>query len=119
MYYVFWIPWKKKHLNEQIQKFCDLDFIAVQDDVVSIYEKHNKGVEWKGGFYEAGSPLKENYPAIKHNYNKCCKRLWSSRKKLDKKHEHLKLCHDIINNQLEKGIVAFVSNENQIIEKVK
>ena len=66
-----------------------------------------------------GLPLKENYPAIGDNFEKCNKRLLLLKENLDKKPEFLKQYNDIINDQLEKGVIEVVSDENENIEKGK
>ena len=56
-------------------------------------------------------PLKGNCPVIEDNFDKCCNRLWKLRERLDKKPEHLKQYNDIIQDQLNKGVVEVVDEE--------
>ena len=62
-------------LNEEIKKFWELDSVGIRDDEITIYDKHREGIELKNGRHEVGLPLKENYPAIEDNFEKCNKRL--------------------------------------------
>ena len=77
-------------LSEEIKKFWDLDSVGIRDDEVSVYEKHTSKIEFKKGQYEVGLPLKENFPAVEGNSDKCCNRLWKLKERLDKKPEYLK-----------------------------
>ena len=56
-------------------------------------------------------PLKGNCPVIEDNFDKCYNRLWKLRERLDKKPEHLKQYNDIIQDQLNKGVVEVVDEE--------
>ena len=56
-------------------------------------------------------PLKENFPAVEGNSDKCCNRLWKLKERLDKKPEYLKQYNDIIQDQLNKGVVGVVDEE--------
>ena len=56
-------------------------------------------------------PLKENCPLIEENLGKLCNRLWKLKERLDKEPEHLKHYNDIIQNQLNKGVVKVVDKE--------
>ena len=77
-------------LSEEIKKFWNLDSVGIRDDEVSVYEKHTSKIEFKKGQYEVGLPLKENFPAVEGNSDKCCNRLWKLKERLDKKPEYLK-----------------------------
>ena len=70
-------------LNEEIKKFWDLDSAGIRDDEVSVYEKHATEIEFKKDRYEVGLPLKESYPAVEDNFDKCCSRLWKLKERLD------------------------------------
>ena len=50
---------------------------------------------------------------IADNYDKCYKRLLSLKENLDTKPENLKLYSDIINDQLEKGVIEVVIEEEK------
>ena len=63
--------------------------------------------------------MKENYPATEDDFEKCNKRLLLLKENLDKKPKSLKQYSDIINDQLEKGVIEIVPDENEIIEKGK
>ena len=97
-------------LNEKVKKFWDLDSAGIRDDEVSVYEKHASEIEFKKGQREVGLPLK-NHPAVGDNFDKCCNRLRKLKERLDKKPEHLKKCNDIIQDQLNKGVVEVVDEE--------
>ena len=60
-----------------------------------------------------------NYPAIEDNFEKCNKRLLLLKENLNKKPKISKQYSDIINDQLEKGVIEIVSDENENIEKGK
>ena len=77
-------------LNEEVKTLWDLDCVGICDDEVSVYEKHASEIEFKKGRYEVGLPLKENYPAVEDNFDKCCNRLWKLKERLDKNPEYIK-----------------------------
>ena len=56
-------------------------------------------------------PLKKNYLAVEDNFDKCCNRLEKLKERYDKNTEHLKQCNDIIQDQLNKGVVQVVDEE--------
>ena len=105
-----------RKLNERIGKFWDLDTVGVREQEKSVYDKFIEDVVFKEGRYEVRLPFREGHPLIADNYRFSLNHLRKLTRKLRETPDILKEYDDIIQNQLEMGIVEKVGNHVEIGE---
>ena len=89
-----------KELNNQVEKFWDLDTLGIRDNEISVYDKFMNDVKFVNGRYEVRLPFKEDHPLIEDNYALAVRRLEALKNKLNKNPKLLKQYDEIMQNQL-------------------
>lgn len=99
------------------EQLSRLDVLGLEDrppgDQKSVYEEFKEQlVRSPEGWYETGLPWKANHPPLPNNEQVSIKRLGSLVKKLQSQPDLLKKYDDIIQDQLDQGIVERVPASN-------
>ena len=99
-------------LDNQLQKFWDLETLGIQQQEASVQESFSQTIEFKEGRYQVQLPWKPTHRALPTNLQLCKKRLKSLVKKLQSTPEVLMKYDEVIQDQISRGIVEAVPEED-------
>ena len=103
----------------QLKRFWDLETLGIGEAEPDVYDKFLEGVSFKACRYEVELPWKEIHPDLPENYQLCQRRLWNLVKRLQQEPSVLKEYDGIIKEQLNKGIIEVVTdNDSSKLAKV-
>ena len=95
------------NLEQKVQSLWDLDSIGIRDHE-TVHEAFLKNISFEKGRYTVQLPFRNHHDLIPDNYELSLARLNSLVKRLRKEPSLLRDYNQIINEQLEKGIVETV-----------
>eukprot|EP00731_Ephydatia_muelleri_P027563 Em0019g436a len=97
-------------LDDTLKKFWDLEAIGTKAEESSVYEEFTQNVVFQDGRYSVHLPWKSYHPPLPDNFNLCQTRLFGLIKRL-RQFPHI-LCEydNIIQDQINKGIVEIVED---------
>ncbi|KAL5514973.1 hypothetical protein EMCRGX_G000071 [Ephydatia muelleri] len=101
-----------ERLDLQLKRFWDLETLGIGEAEPDVYDKFLEGVSFKAGRYEVELPWKEIHPDLPENYQLCQRRLWNLVKRLQQEPSVLKEYDGIIKEQLNKGIIEVVTDND-------
>ena len=108
-----------EQLDLQLKRFWDLETLGIGEAEPDVYDKFLEGVSFKAGRYEVELPWKEIHPDLPENYQLWQKRLWNLVKRLQQEPSVLKEYDSIIKEQLNKGIIEVVTdNDSSKLAKI-
>ena len=99
-------------LNTKLEKFWDLESIGIVPNENSVYDTFEQRITFDGKKYEVNLPWRESHPILHDNYEVCDRRLKSLLTRLTKEPEILREYDSVIKEQLSRGIVEEVSENN-------
>ena len=99
-------------LDQQVERFWDLDAIGILNDEKSVYELNSEKIEFIDERYQVELPVKDDHPLIQDNFSCCVKRLAILKNNLTKKSSLLESYDEIIQKQIKEGIVELVDDSN-------
>jgi hypothetical protein len=102
-------------LDNEIKKFWELEALGIQPDEASVYEEFTNTISRKDGRYEVQLPWKHSHPVLPDNYKASLQRFQSLYNRLKQTPKILEEYDNVINDQLQKGIVERV-NESEACE---
>jgi hypothetical protein len=102
--------------HEDYMELCSLDVLGLKDrpegDQTTVLEEFKEQLTWReDGKYETALPWKASHPKLPTNINVARPRFQSLLKRLDKQPALLETYHQIIEDQVEKGIVEIAPTE--------
>lgn len=102
-----------------LKKFWETESIGIkgESEIISSSDSFNENVRFNGQRYEVQLPWKENYPTVPSDYELCVNRLRSLQRKLLKEPELMKEYNQIIEEQVNNGIVEGIPTE-ETMEKM-
>ena len=101
---------KENRLEDAISKFWSVESLGVEEPQ-TIMELTQGTIKHNGERYEVSLPWRENHPVLSDNYFQSKVRLNSLLKKLQKDPEMMKNYKEVIDDQIEKGIVEKVDTK--------
>ena len=101
----------EESLDHQLQKFWDLEIMGVAEQEPSVQESFTQSIRQVEGRYEVQLPWKPTHKPLPTNLHLCKKRLQSLLNKLKPQPELLQEYNKVIQEQLQRGIVEVVSEE--------
>ena len=108
----------KESLENQLSKFWDLENLGISKSEDTVYQNFEEEIKFVNGRYEVKLPWKEQHPLLPDNFKLSQKRLHSLGKRLKCDPEILQTYDEVIQDQLEKGIIERVSlNEESPVGK--
>ena len=102
------------NLNNNINRFWNLDEIGIKEKEVSVYDKFRNDIKIKNERYSVRLPIKEYHPILPDHYTLCLKRLQALRHKLAQDEILLRKYDEIIKDQLNKGMIEEVTTEGLV-----
>ena len=97
-------------LDQTLKMFWDLEAIGVKADEPSVYEDFMQSVVFQNGRYCVRLPWKNYHPALPDNLDLCQKRLFGLVRRLKQSLHILRDYDNIIQDQIDKGIVEVVDH---------
>ena len=97
-----------RDLDERLKTFWDLETLGIKENECSVYEDFERSVSFKEGRYEVRRPWKEPHPELTNNYELSERRLDGLLKRLRQSPAIFCESHNVIKDQLSKGIVEIV-----------
>ena len=97
-------------LNDTLKKFWDLEAIGIKAEESSVYEEFTQNVVFQDGRYSVHLPWKSYHPPLPDNFNLCQTRLFGLIKRLRQSPHILREYDNIIQDQINKGIVEIVED---------
>ena len=108
----------KESLENQLSKFWDLENLGILKSEDTVYQNFEEEIKFVDGRYEVKLPWKEQHPLLPDNFKLSQKRLQSLGRRLKSDPEILQAYDEVIQDQLEKGIIERVSpNEESPVGK--
>lgn len=98
--------------NWQLRQFWELESLGIMKEEKSVADVFASTIAFKEGRYEVQLAWKEPHPLLPDNYQLSHKRLWNLRERLQREPEVLQEYDSVIKDQLSKGIVEIVGNED-------
>ena len=99
------------NLDAQLKKFWDLETLGIQMEENTVQDKFTQTITRQGGRYQVKLPWKPTHRPLPTNLDLCQKRLQSLLKKLRPQPELLQEYDKVIQEQVGKGIVEIVPEE--------
>ena len=100
-----------EEVNDSLKRFWDYESIGIKKEEPPVYETFLKDIKLVDGRYEVSLPFKDGHPPIPDNYSLSEKRLQSLFARLRSKPKLLSQYDGIIREQLDKGIIERVSQD--------
>ncbi|KAL5474082.1 hypothetical protein EMCRGX_G028656 [Ephydatia muelleri] len=97
-------------LDDTLKKFWDLEAIGIKAEESSVYEEFTQNVVFQDGRYSVHLPWKSYHPPLPDNFNLCQTRLFGLIKRLRQSPHILREYDNIIQDQINKGIVEIVED---------
>ena len=116
MSHVLKISCRENHnyLNKEINRFKNLDAIGISPNESTVYERFENNIKFKDNRYSVNLPIKDYHPLLPDNYELSLKRLYQLRERLAKGEMILKQYDEIIQDQLEHGIIEEVKSDGVV-----
>ena len=99
------------NMDQTLKKFWDLESLGIQPQETSVQEEFTQSIHFKEGRYEVTLPWKPTHRPLPTNLELCKRRLTSLLKRLKTTPKILEDYNNIIQEQLHKGIVEPVPEE--------
>ena len=99
------------YLNEEIDKFCDLDTIGIKENEISVYDRFISDKKFENSRYSVSLPFKESRPILTDNYQLSLNRLKKLKERLDKTPHLLNDYDKIFDEYLKLGIIEEVQTK--------
>ena len=107
------------HIRQNIATILGLIHLGIKPNESSVYDTFNQRISFDGQKYEVSLPWRESHPILHDNYETSERRLKSLLNRLKKEPEILREYDSVIKEQLERGIVEHVpDNERDLIGAV-
>ena len=100
-----------EEVNDSLKHFWDYESIGIKKEEPPVYETFLEDIKLDDGRYEVSLPFKDGHPPIPDNYSLSEKRLQSLFARLRSKPKLLSQYDGIIREQLDKGIIERVSQD--------
>ena len=91
-----------------------MDAIGIPPNESSVYERFENNIKFKDNRYSVILPIKDYHPLLPDNYELSLKRLYQLRERLAKGEMILKQYDEIIQDQLEHGIIEEVKSDGVV-----
>ena len=104
---------EQEQLNEQLEKFWKLDTLGIDLNENDVHAKFLEDLKFDGVRYEAKLPWKNTHELLPDNYQLSVKHLNSLISRLKREPEVFKAYNDIINDQLQNGIIEDIPENSQ------
>ena len=95
-------------LDDQLQKFWELETLGVANDETSVYDKFVQKISFHKGRYEVCLPWKPNHSPLPDHFELCQKRLSSLLKRLRQSPALLSDYDSVMKEQVKRGMVEEV-----------
>ena len=100
-------------LDQQLQRFWDLETLGIQEKEQSVQDTFTQQIQFQNGRYQVTLPWKPTHRPLPTNLQLCKKRLAGLLKKLKTTPKLLTDYNNIIQDQLQQGVVEPVPEEEK------
>ena len=100
-----------KDIKSGLSKFWDPEMIGILNNELPVYDKFKSEVKQRDGRYEVSLTFTKEHPPLPDNYESSKNRLTALIYRLQQKPDVLKSYDDVIQDQLENGVIEKVNRE--------
>ena len=95
-------------LDKELRSFWEIESLGISEQEKTLYDDFSSTVTFREGRYEVPLPWKDTHNLLPDNLQLCKRRLHGLLRRLKQTPETLQQYHDIIQDQIKKGIVESV-----------